>query len=117
MKLLVCGPRDMHTNHYQLVKESLTTFGATEIIHGGASGADMMADFAAKELNMPVTVFNANWNIHGKAAGPIRNQQMLDEGKPGAVLAFQPKTGLTKGTGDMVRRSKQAGLIVYLVTF
>jgi len=53
-------------------------------------------------------VFLANWRTHGKAAGPIRNQQMLDEGRPHLVVAFPGGTG----TADMVRRAKAAGVPV-----
>lgn len=57
---------------------------------------------------VPVRVFKADWDKHGKAAGPIRNQQMLDEGKPDLVLAFAGG----KGTDDMCRRARAAGVEV-----
>lgn len=47
---------------------------------------------------------------NGKAAGPIRNQRMLDEGKPDLVVAFPGG----RGTADMVRRAKAAGVPVRL---
>lgn len=52
--------------------------------------------------------FPANWKSHGKGAGPIRNQKMIDEGKPDLVLAFPGG----RGTADMVRRAKAAGVRV-----
>lgn len=52
--------------------------------------------------------FRANSRKHGRAAGPIRNQQMLDEGKPHLVVAFPGGTG----TADMVRRAQAAGVLV-----
>ena len=58
------------------------------IIHGGAKGADTLANEFALENNIPVSVFPANWVKYGKAAGVIRNTQMLEEGKPNLVLAF-----------------------------
>ena len=30
-----------------------------------------------------------DWATHGRAAGPIRNQAMLQEGKPDVVVAFE----------------------------
>jgi hypothetical protein len=53
----------------------------------------------------------ADWNTHGRAAGPIRNQRMLDEVKPELVVAFPGG----RGTADMVRRAREAGVNVYLV--
>jgi hypothetical protein len=44
-------------------------------------------------------------------AGPLRNYQMLEEGKPDLVVAF-PGGG---GTKDMVRRAVKAGVSVHEV--
>jgi hypothetical protein len=80
------------------------------VIAGGARGADTLAvqEARARKPPIPVRVYPADWRRHGKAAGPIRNQQMLDEGAPDLVLAF-PGGG---GTADMVRRARRAGLEV-----
>jgi hypothetical protein len=45
---------------------------------------------------------------HGRAARPIRNQRMLDEGKPDLVVAFPGG----RGTTDMIRRAERAGVPV-----
>ena len=58
--------------------------------------------------NIPVERFPADWSEYGKAAGAIRNQQMLDEGTPDLVVAFPGGNG----TLDMVRRSQRAGIKV-----
>jgi len=50
----------------------------------------------------------AKWSKHGRAAGPIRNQEMIDECKPDLVVAFPGG----RGTADMVRRAKAAGIRV-----
>jgi hypothetical protein len=78
------------------------------IIHGGANGADQLADDYAVVSWKDVMVFKANWDREGKSAGPKRNQQMLDEGKPDVVVAFPGG----RGTADMVRRAKKAGVQV-----
>lgn len=58
--------------------------------------------------------FPADWSRHGKAAGPIRNQQMLDEGKPDIVVAITDKPlEESRGTADMVRRAQAAGIRTY----
>jgi hypothetical protein len=53
-------------------------------------------------------VYPADWAKHGRAASPIRNQQMLDEGRPNLVVAFPGG----RGTADMVRRARSAGVEV-----
>src|SRR5690348_8540698 len=58
------------------------------IISGAARGVDTVAlDWAV--INWcPSEEYPADWDTHGKAAGPIRNKQMLEEGKPDLVVAF-----------------------------
>ena len=85
--------------------------GITAVIHGGASGADRLAGLWARIKEVAVQVFPADWEKHGKAAGPIRNQQMLDEGRPDLVVAFPGG----RGTSDMVARAKRAGVEVMMI--
>jgi hypothetical protein len=69
-------------------------------------GADYFAKQWAGSRAVRVVTFKADWRQFGKKAGPIRNQQMLDEGKPGLVVAFPGGWG----TADMLRRAKKAGV-------
>lgn len=115
MKILVCGGRDFID--YELLSETLTalcplsfeeTYQEVRIIHGGAKGADLMADKWAINRWIVTEEFKADWDKHSKAAGPIRNQQMIDEGRPDIVVAFPGG----KGTADMVRRARAAKINV-----
>ncbi len=106
MRVIVCGGRDFHD--YPTVDEALDRYGVTMIAHGGAPGADACAQTYAELAGVPVREFPARWIEHGKAAGPIRNQEMLDKFKPDAVIAFPGG----RGTADMVRRAKAAGVRV-----
>ena len=81
------------------------------IIHGGCRGADKQADAIARLSGLKVREFPANWTL-GKKAGPIRNQQMLKEGKPNLVLAFHENIENSKGTKDMINRAKKDGVEV-----
>jgi hypothetical protein len=63
---------------------------------------------------MKLKVFSANWEKHGLAAGPIRNRQMLTEGKPDLVIAFHENIEKSKGTKNMLELAKQAGVATYL---
>lgn len=107
-RVLVCGGRDYHdVRTLTRVLDSLDP-PPTLIIQGGAFGADACASEWAYKRNVLERQFPADWKTHGRAAGPIRNQQMLDDGKPDLVVAFPGGTG----TADMVRRAKAAGLKV-----
>lgn len=82
-----------------------------ELIHGGGTGADEAAANWAASVGLPTQVYRANWTAHGRAAGPIRNQQMIDEGMPDVVIAFPGGNG----TADMVRRAEAAGITVHRI--
>lgn len=78
------------------------------LISGGAPGADSVALRWAAANEIECQVFKADWKAHGRAAGVIRNQQMLDIARPQLVVAFPG----SKGTADMVRRSRAKGVNV-----
>jgi hypothetical protein len=61
---------------------------------------------------IPIAEFPAQWDLHGKRAGYLRNKQMLEEGQPDLVVAFPGG----RGTADMVRQSREAGVPVIEVT-
>lgn len=82
-----------------------------ELIHGGTPGAAMAADSWAESRGIPVTVFRSNWTLHGPAAERIRDQQMLDEGRPDVVIAFPDEDG----TADLAGRAEAAGITVHRI--
>lgn len=95
------------------MREELKQFPAgTVLIHGAARGADKLADEIGKELGFEIIACPADWNLHGRAAGPIRNEQMLKH-KPDLVLAFPLED--SRGTWDMVRKAQSAGVTVKVV--
>lgn len=77
------------------------------LIHGGAKGADLLADAWAVNNWCSIIQMKADWKTHGKAAGPLRNHLMLKE-KPDLVIAFPGG----KGTAHMVKIAKQEGIEV-----
>lgn len=103
MKILFCGNR--HWPNYNsilsIVRRLIIRYGPEIIIiEGGAPGADLLARKAAAECGIQYKEFPANWAKHGRKAGPIRNQQMLEE-----LDAKQ----------DMVVRAKKKGVPVYII--
>lgn len=78
------------------------------IISGAASGADSAASDFAVINYCKLEEYPAEWDKHGVRAGYIRNQRMLDDGKPDLVVAFPGG----KGTAMMIRIAKKAGIPV-----
>jgi hypothetical protein len=110
LRILICGSR--HWDRPDIIESQIARLpnGCT-IIQGHARGADLIAARCATAHGHYVESFPAQWEAHGKAAGPIRNSQML-EAKPDETWAFSTRRPLTKGTADMCRKSRAAGLTV-----
>lgn len=86
------------------------------VIEGEALGADTLAREAAEYFGIEVERYPANWTLYGRAAGPIRNNQMLTEGKPDLVVAFHHDIEHSKGTKNMVKQAKALGIPVKVYT-
>jgi hypothetical protein len=113
-RVLICGDR-FWTDIGKIELEIFLRLEPGDIvIHGGARGADSIAAEISESYGLKVLPFLANWNKFGKAAGPIRNQQMLDDGNPDEVWAFHSDLANSKGTKDMVSRASKAGKLIRL---
>ena len=108
---LVCGGRDF-TNQQMFdaaMSDLVHQLGMPEkIVHGGARGADQMAGGWAGHHAIDIFVEHADWQTHGRSAGPMRNQKMIDAHKPDYVIAFPGG----RGTADMISRAKAAHIDV-----
>lgn len=91
------------------IEELSRSTAHVQVIVGGAKGADLCAEAAARALHLDVRVVKAQWHKHGKSAGPRRNQKMLDL-NPDLVIAFHQDLRTSKGTRDMVLRAEKAGV-------
>lgn len=112
MRILICGTRNRQP--VEILRKIIDLFPVgTVVIHGGARGVDSTAGQVASQRGLKTEVHLAEWDIYGPGAGPKRNQQML-EAKPDIVIAVHNEPGLGKGTADMVRRSRGAGLPVFV---
>ena len=112
VRALVCGGRDYSDRAFLwMVLDAYGPPHIGEIVSGMAPGADTLAAQWAERFGFALHQFPADWNAHGRAAGPIRNQRMLDEGRPDVVIVFPGG----RGTADMVRRAKAAGVPIYEV--
>lgn len=124
MRVLFCGDREWGRRESQ--QKSWREVHAVEawllklrqhtdvIVHGGARGADTVAGELAAGMGFEVEVFTAEWGKFGRAAGPRRNAAMLKSGVD-LVVAFHPDLRRSKGTADMVRQARKAGVRVVWV--
>lgn len=113
MRVLVCGGRDY--SDAAMVNGILDGINRSTpiavLIQGGAAGADCLAREWCGAHEVPYDNYAADWKAHGRAAGPMRNQRMIDDGNPDLVVAFPGG----RGTADMVRRARKAGLTIIAV--
>lgn len=112
-RILVCGGRD-YSDADKMCRilddmHAVTPFSV--LIYGMARGADDLAKMWAVSRGVPRLGFPANWETHGRAAGPIRNQQMLNKGRPDLVIAFPGG----RGTRDMIKRATAANVPVAVI--
>lgn len=114
-KVIVAGGRDFA--NYDLLRDTLDKLLANkadvEIVSGKAKGADSLGERYAAERGYPVKAFPADWNRHGKAAGPKRNAEM--SAYTDALVAFWD--GASAGTKSMVDLAKQRGLPVRVIRY
>lgn len=112
-RILVTGGRDWED--YETVKNVLSNHvnninGDIVVIGGCPTGADAMAELVCMTYDINMEKYSAQWDEHGRAAGPIRNQLMVDKGAD-VCLVFD--TG-GRGTRDCHRRAKMAGIPTYV---
>lgn len=111
--VIIAGSRSF--NNYEKFADALNDLSyfldPTAVFSGLAHGADTMALRWAAEEDLPVKKFPADWDKYGKAAGPIRNEQMAQEAD--ALVAFWD--GESRGTKSMIDLALKNGLFVVVI--
>ena len=126
LRIIIAGSRDF--NDYELLKisirdilkkTSLESINKIKIISGNARGADQLGERFAKQFELEVVKFVAKWDIFGKRAGYIRNEEMakyaIQGSNYGMLVAFW--NGESKGTKHMIDLAKKYGLEVHVINF
>lgn len=110
MRVIVCGGRDYADREkvFSTLDKLCVDPEKFVVIQGGARGADALAKEWALNRKTGCVTFTADWRNHGLSAGPRRNAMMLRAGRPDMVLAFPGGPG----TADMVKRAREAAVIV-----
>lgn len=110
MKTIIAGCRTIHD--YQLVLDAIeeANINITTVVSGGAKGVDALGERYADEMNLALHVYPADWNQHGRSAGPIRNAKMADNAE--ALIAIWD--GKSRGTKNMIETATKRKLLVYV---
>ncbi len=121
-RIIVAGSRSF--NDYTYFEKELTRYikkfqgGVIKIITGGASGVDSLAERYAKEHNIPIRIFYANWERNGKSAGYIRNVDMLGYATKSdncSLIAFWDKE--SNGTKNMITLARKKNVPTSIIYF
>lgn len=124
--LIVCGSRYADPETWKpIIKRAFLRYirgNDTLVIHGDARGIDRTAGDVGRDMAFSVFIYPAQWDTYGKAAGIIRNQEMLDalksyerHGYEIKVLAFHENIEKSRGTRDMINRAQRAGVKTIIV--
>jgi hypothetical protein len=114
MKLAIVGSRNFRdwAQFNTGVEAAIGLWGAPdEIVSGGAAGADTMATRWATEHGVTMVVYRANWAVHGRAAGPIRNRHIV--ARATHVLAFPNHLGRGTQHAIGIARAAKKPLIIF----
>jgi len=88
-----------------------------EIVSGRANGADRLGELFAKDYNLKIKYFPADWDLYGKSAGYRRNGDMAKYAAEdnGVLVAFWD--GKSKGTKHMIDTANKYKMKVYVVNY
>ena len=116
--ILVTGARDWQDE--QLVKNALDQFKNKKVIliHGNCAGLDKIAEKVGIELGFEIESHPADWKKYGKAAGPIRNKEMiqsLNNYKNKYMFAFHDAIDLSRGTKDCVKQAEKMNIFAQII--
>ena len=109
MKIVIFGSRTI--NNMRELEKAIQDAGypITIVISGGARGVDTLAHTWATKNALPSYVLTANWNMYGKRAGILRNNEMASLADAGIAVW----DGASRGTAHMISRMEAMGKPVY----
>ncbi|KKL85798.1 hypothetical protein LCGC14_1951150 [marine sediment metagenome] len=112
MKVIVAGTRNFGDPIvvFMAIDSSPWKHQITEVVSGCAQGVDQFGEDYARLKGIKVVRFPADWNKHGKAAGPIRNKQMALYAD--ALVAVW--AGRSRGTKNMIDEMERIGKPVHV---
>lgn len=121
IRVIIAGSR--HVTDYQALKNAMNRIFRERdtrnltVISGTASGADQLGEAFAKRNHLKLCRFPANWKAYGRAAGPMRNEEMarfaVSDGCTGILVALWD--GKSPGTRNMISTARKYGLEVHVI--
>ena len=111
MKTIIAGSRDEVT--LDQVRRAFKTcpWVVTEVVSGGARGADKFGEMVAAQYNIPVKQFIPDWDGMGKSAGYKRNTQMVEYAEA-LILIWN---GVSRGSKHCLDLARKKGLKIHLI--
>lgn len=115
MKTIIAGSRscDKLKILFNAIEKCEFANQITEIVSGGARGADQLGEIFAKRKNIPIKIFEADWLKFGRSAGPIRNKQMAEYADAAIILW----DGKSKGFANMIEEAKKNNLRLFIYKY
>lgn len=113
MKVIVAGSRGITSYDcvlHAILEAKRRGILVTELVSGTATGVDIIGETIAKEHDIPIVRFPAEWKRYGKAAGYYRNREMAKYAD--ALIAVWD--GKSKGTKNMIDLATAFGLKLYI---
>ena len=117
-RVIVAGGREF--NNYDLLKKKLDVLLANKIedcrviiVSGTANGADKLGERYAKENDLQIDMFPADWDKWGRSAGHRRNKEMAFHAD--SLIAFFD--GSSKGTGGMIETMRKLNKPIRVVRY
>lgn len=111
MKLAVIGSRSF--DDYYLMSNILNNISITEVVSGGARGADTLAKRYAKSNKLKYTEFLPDWPQFGKKAGMLRNSEII--WYCDTLIAFWD--GESLGTSNSIIKAQRANKLYDIVSY
>jgi len=107
VKVIIAGGRDYTLSNQDIERLESIREKVTEVVSGGAKGADSDGEVWAELEGIPVRRFTAEWSKHGRGAGVVRNRGMVEYANAAVVFSGG------RGTRTLFELAGKANLVIY----
>ena len=110
MRVIIAGSRTFGPRREEVMAaiDDLALGFVSEVISGCAPGVATIGEAWATDHGIYIRRFPADWDKHGKSAGPIRNREMAANADA-LILVWD---GTSHGSANMKRQALERGLVV-----
>ena len=114
-RIIIAGGRDFQDYDYLIdsCDEILKQYDNVELVGGGAKGADALGKHYAELRQYDYKLFPADWDKHGRSAGPIRNKQMAEYAD--ALIVFWD--GKSRGSANMIKQAEKCCHYIHILDY